>query len=46
MGKWWNHLINGWGEWMLNGLMGGGMNRKIHKWMVGMDARMGTLQWG
>ena len=23
------------GEWMMNGLMGGGMNRKVHKWMVG-----------
>lgn len=27
------------GEGMMNGLMGGGMNRKVHKWMV--DAWMG-----
>lgn len=30
------------GEWMMNGLMGGGMNRKVHKWMVGAWMR----EWG
>lgn len=27
------------GEWMVNGLIGGGMDEKVHGWMVG--ARMG-----
>lgn len=34
---------------MLNGLMGGGMNRKIHKWMVGAWMRgwgsVGMNEW-